>query len=221
MASLFILVDTILTAAGRTLSIFYRLQKTRFYGLLPETRVGVYEHFKSRIVENFWLGEGPYYRLAAARLLLGREEEAWPAAERAVGRALADMLVAAGQRALSAVEGRVSEQDRSDELPDQPTISSEPAGALAATLSVTASCAPAGAHMNNSNRNGVEILLVISVSPHQSLFEPRTKRKNHRMNSANAAAPANMATISLPSHSVYTSSVSAPSSGGWRKISNA
>jgi len=65
VVGLFIVVDAILTQAGRTLSIFYRLQQTRFYGLLPETRVGVFEHFKSRIVENFWLGEGPFYRLSS------------------------------------------------------------------------------------------------------------------------------------------------------------
>jgi O-antigen ligase len=57
-------LDTILSSAGRTLSVFRRIATTKFYGLLPETRVGVWEHFKSRVSEHFWLGEGPFYRLA-------------------------------------------------------------------------------------------------------------------------------------------------------------
>lgn len=60
---LFVAVDAILSQAGRTLSVFTRLAHTRFYGVLPETRVGVWQYFKSRIGEHFWLGEGPFYRL--------------------------------------------------------------------------------------------------------------------------------------------------------------
>ena len=43
--------------------------------MLPETRVGVYEHFKKRISENFWFGEGPYYRLGGPET---REFITWP-----------------------------------------------------------------------------------------------------------------------------------------------
>jgi CHAT domain-containing protein/tetratricopeptide (TPR) repeat protein len=43
----------------------------------------------------------PYPLLAASRLALGREEGAWPAAERSQGRLLADLLASAGHRRLS------------------------------------------------------------------------------------------------------------------------
>ncbi len=46
----------------------------------------------------------PYSQLAAVRLLQGEDAEAWPAAERALGRSLADLLMAAGQRSLTAAE---------------------------------------------------------------------------------------------------------------------
>ena len=46
----------------------------------------------------------PWAELAAARLLLGREEEAWPAAEKALARSLADLLVTAGGRGLDPTE---------------------------------------------------------------------------------------------------------------------
>ncbi len=42
----------------------------------------------------------PYSELAIARLVLGRTDDAWPAAERALGRALADLLITSGQRSL-------------------------------------------------------------------------------------------------------------------------
>jgi CHAT domain-containing protein/tetratricopeptide (TPR) repeat protein len=48
--------------------------------------------------------DSPYATLAAARLLLGKEFEAWPAAERALGRALADLIIAAERRSLSPME---------------------------------------------------------------------------------------------------------------------
>jgi len=46
----------------------------------------------------------PYSQLAATRLILGKNELAWPAAERALGRSLADLLMAAGRRSLSRAE---------------------------------------------------------------------------------------------------------------------
>lgn len=56
-------VDQLLSRSGRTLSVFYRFAHTRFYGVLPETRVGVFRHLKLRIAEHPILGEGPFYRL--------------------------------------------------------------------------------------------------------------------------------------------------------------
>ncbi len=53
----------------------------------------------------------PYDLLAAARLVAGHEEQAWPAAERALGRALVDLLFSAGRRQLSEAEAA-----REDEL---------------------------------------------------------------------------------------------------------
>jgi CHAT domain-containing protein/Tfp pilus assembly protein PilF len=46
----------------------------------------------------------PYELLAAARLVAGHQEQAWTAAERALGRALADLLFTAGRRQLSEAE---------------------------------------------------------------------------------------------------------------------
>jgi CHAT domain-containing protein/Tfp pilus assembly protein PilF len=46
----------------------------------------------------------PATALAAARLAQGKTDEAWPAAEKALARALADLLMTAEQRALSAAE---------------------------------------------------------------------------------------------------------------------
>lgn len=46
----------------------------------------------------------PYSELALARLLSGKTQQAWPAAERFVGRALADLLMASGRRSLDASE---------------------------------------------------------------------------------------------------------------------
>jgi CHAT domain-containing protein/Tfp pilus assembly protein PilF len=46
----------------------------------------------------------PATALAAARLLQGKTDEAWPAAEKALARALADLLMTAEQRSLSPVE---------------------------------------------------------------------------------------------------------------------
>jgi CHAT domain-containing protein/tetratricopeptide (TPR) repeat protein len=43
----------------------------------------------------------PYSTLAATRLEMGKPEAAWPAAEKALGRALSDLLVSPRQRALS------------------------------------------------------------------------------------------------------------------------
>jgi CHAT domain-containing protein/Flp pilus assembly protein TadD len=48
--------------------------------------------------------ESPYPRLASVRLALGRTDEAWPAAEKAHARSLADLLVAAEERELSSPE---------------------------------------------------------------------------------------------------------------------
>jgi CHAT domain-containing protein len=48
--------------------------------------------------------ESPYAQLAATRLMQGQIVEAWPACESALGRALADLLVVAGQRPLSPAE---------------------------------------------------------------------------------------------------------------------
>jgi len=60
---LFATTNALLSKAGRTLSVFYRFANTRFYGILPETRVGVFDHFQYRIAAHPILGEGPYYRL--------------------------------------------------------------------------------------------------------------------------------------------------------------
>jgi CHAT domain-containing protein/Tfp pilus assembly protein PilF len=46
----------------------------------------------------------PYSLLAATSLESGNSDEAWPAAERALGRSLADLLVASGQRRISPSE---------------------------------------------------------------------------------------------------------------------
>ncbi len=46
--------------------------------------------------------ESPYENLAAARLLVGRWDDAWPAAEMARGRALGDLLLASRERILGA-----------------------------------------------------------------------------------------------------------------------
>lgn len=51
----------------------------------------------------------PYSTLAATQLLLGNEKEAWPAAERAHGRVLADLLMSAGHRSLSEDERAVED----------------------------------------------------------------------------------------------------------------
>jgi CHAT domain-containing protein/Flp pilus assembly protein TadD len=51
-----------------------------------------------------FLKASPYSGLAAARLVLGKESEAWPAAERSRGRVLADLLATAGSRGLSPAE---------------------------------------------------------------------------------------------------------------------
>ncbi|MBU1950272.1 MAG: CHAT domain-containing protein, partial [Candidatus Eisenbacteria bacterium] len=48
--------------------------------------------------------ESPYTRLAATRLRLGDPMGAWRAAERGLGRALADLLIATGQRTLTPFE---------------------------------------------------------------------------------------------------------------------
>jgi CHAT domain-containing protein/Tfp pilus assembly protein PilF len=52
----------------------------------------------------------PYELLAAAMLIAGHQEQAWPAAERALGRALADLLFTAGRRQLS--EAEASREDK-------------------------------------------------------------------------------------------------------------
>jgi CHAT domain-containing protein len=46
----------------------------------------------------------PYRRLAAVRLGMGNSVDAWPATERALGRVIAELLIASGQRDLTAVE---------------------------------------------------------------------------------------------------------------------
>lgn len=51
----------------------------------------------------------PYAALAATRLMLGKVTDAWPAVERAHGRALTDLLVAAKHRSLSPAEKAVQD----------------------------------------------------------------------------------------------------------------
>jgi CHAT domain-containing protein/tetratricopeptide (TPR) repeat protein len=51
-----------------------------------------------------FLKDSPYPALAAARIKLGKEPEAWTAMERTQGRALADLLLTANSRGLSAAE---------------------------------------------------------------------------------------------------------------------
>jgi CHAT domain-containing protein/tetratricopeptide (TPR) repeat protein len=46
----------------------------------------------------------PYSELTATRLALGKTDEAWPSAEKALGRALADLLIASDRRSLSPSE---------------------------------------------------------------------------------------------------------------------
>jgi len=54
----------------------------------------------------------PSVALAAARLRLGREAEAWPAAEKALARALADLLLTANERSLSGAEAALEDSLR-------------------------------------------------------------------------------------------------------------
>ena len=56
--------------------------------------------------------DSPYSLLAAVRLLRGDEVRAWPAAERALGRALADLLISAGRRGLDAEEAATEQRLR-------------------------------------------------------------------------------------------------------------
>jgi len=51
----------------------------------------------------------PYAALAVTRLMLGKAVEAWPAAERAHGRALTDLLAAAKHRSLSPAENVIQD----------------------------------------------------------------------------------------------------------------
>lgn len=53
--------------------------------------------------------ESPYAALAATRLILGKEDEAWPAAERMLGRALADLIIAAEARSLNREESALQD----------------------------------------------------------------------------------------------------------------
>lgn len=53
----------------------------------------------------------PYSILAGTRLLLGKEEQAWPAAERAISRVLVDLVIASGRNTLTNAE-----QAREDSL---------------------------------------------------------------------------------------------------------
>ena len=63
----------------------------------------------ARLRAGFGMGRStflgsPYPRLAAARLALGRNGEAWPAAEKSLARTLADLLVTAEKRDLTQIE---------------------------------------------------------------------------------------------------------------------
>ncbi len=65
--------------------------------------------------------ESPHGHLAATRLLLGKTVEAWPATERAHGRALGDLLLASDERFLDAAEATREDSLRRclDEIGDQ------------------------------------------------------------------------------------------------------
>jgi CHAT domain-containing protein len=60
----------------------------------------------------------PYADLAQVKLVLGKEREAWPAAERALARTLADLLVESASRDLTAEEA-AREDELSRELADR------------------------------------------------------------------------------------------------------
>ena len=68
------------------------------------------DHFETarlrtgRGLERVTFQRSPYRQLAGVRLMQGRKQEAWQATERALGRALADLLVAADQRPLTDTE---------------------------------------------------------------------------------------------------------------------
>ena len=67
----------------------------------------VYEAARLRAgaaLERATFQRGPYETLAAAQLRLGKNEEAWPSAEKALARSLADLLRAADQRELLPAE---------------------------------------------------------------------------------------------------------------------
>jgi CHAT domain-containing protein len=73
---------------------------------------------KSRLVRSgfanrakFTAGNTPYQQLAAVRLLQGKDDEAWPAVERYLGRGMFDLLLKFGERPLTP-----SETSREDSL---------------------------------------------------------------------------------------------------------
>lgn len=80
--------------------------------------------------------DSPYAALAVTRLLLGKESEAWPAAERALGRALADLIIAAERRSLTPSEYALQDslQQLLGQLEDQLAAFQEAAKENAALL---------------------------------------------------------------------------------------
>lgn len=74
--------------------------------------VAAYEAARRRVgsgLEQVTFQRSPYPKLALTKLLLGKENEAWPSVETDLGRALADLLFVSGKRSLSAGEAAVED----------------------------------------------------------------------------------------------------------------
>ncbi len=107
----------------------------------------------------------PATALAAARLALGKTDEAWPVAERALARALADLLMATEERSLDALEAA-----REDSLKERlGTLERELAAYRAAAASD-----PAGDAGTMAERTRVELL---AAEADWSLFREEIGRK--------------------------------------------
>jgi CHAT domain-containing protein len=79
---------------------------------LYEDAASTFEAARLRVgegVDRATFQRSPYPGLAAARLRLGQFARAWPAAERDLGRALADLLISGEMRKLSAAESSKSD----------------------------------------------------------------------------------------------------------------
>ncbi|MFH1278039.1 MAG: tetratricopeptide repeat protein [Candidatus Eisenbacteria bacterium] len=82
----------------------------RAEALLTEA-AGIFETARLRAGAESTFELSPYSLLAATRLVMGDDGEAWPAAEASLGRALADLLIASEKRSLDRAE-----KEREDSL---------------------------------------------------------------------------------------------------------